>query len=88
MDLVSGAKTVLVMTSHCTHSGEPKLVAECRYPLTGRAVVSRVYTDLAVIDVGPDGFELRELAPGVNLRDVAERTSAPVVDARSDARTG
>lgn len=87
MDLVSGAKTVLVMTSHCTHSGEPKLVAECRYPLTGRAVVRRVYTDLAVIDIGPDGFELRELAPGVSLRDVAERTSAPVVDARSDSRT-
>ena len=52
MDLVTGVKAVYVMTSHCTSGGEPKLVAECRYPLTGKAVVSRVYTDLAVIDIG------------------------------------
>ena len=81
MDLVSGVSAVFVMTSHCTRSNEPKLVAECRYPLTGRAVVSRVYTDLAVIDIGSDGFEVRELAPGISLGDVAERTAAPITDA-------
>ena len=83
MDLVTGVKAVYVMTSHCTSGGEPKLVAECRYPLTGMAVVSRVYTDLAVIDIGSEGFAVRELAPGITLNDVAQRTAAPVVDARS-----
>lgn len=82
MDLVTGAKAVYVMASHCTREGEPKLVTECRYPLTGRAVVDRVYTDLAVIDITPRGFAVRDLAPGVTLSDVAERTAAPVVDAR------
>ena len=83
MDLVTGVKAVYVMTSHCTRDGEPKLVTECRYPLTGKAVVDRVYTDLAVIDITPQGFAVRELAPGVTLGDVAERTAAPLDDARS-----
>lgn len=85
MDLVTGVKAVYVMTSHCTRQGEPKLVAECRYPLTGQAVVDRVYTDLAVIDITPQGFAVRDLAPGIALGDIAERTAAPVVDARSGA---
>ena len=83
MDLVTGVKSVYVVTSHCTREGDPKLVDECRYPLTGKAVVDRVYTDLAVIDITPQGFAVRELAPGVALRDVEERTAAPVCDARS-----
>ena len=86
MDLVTGVKAVHVVTSHCTREGDPKLVDECRYPLTGKAVVDRVYTDLAVIDIAPQGFAVRELAPGVTLRDVEERTAAPVRDARSSPR--
>ena len=85
MDLVSGVKAVWVMTSHCTRSGAPKLVAECTQPLTGSAVVDRVYTDLAVVDIRPDGFAVRELAPGITLGDVAERTAAPITDARNSS---
>ena len=65
MDLAVGAKRVLVMTTHTTRDGRPKLVARCTYPLTAAAVVDRVYTDLAVLDVGPEGFVVREVAPGV-----------------------
>ena len=88
MDLVTGVKAVYVMTNHCTRKGEPKLVTACRYPLTGKAVVNRVYTDLAVIDITPQGFAVRDLAPGITLRDVAERTAAPVGDSRSGAHFG
>ncbi len=79
MDLVAGVETILVVTQHTTRTGEPKLVERCTYPLTGRGVVSRVYTDLAVIDVVPDGFRLLELAPGVSEDDVRRRTGAPLV---------
>lgn len=78
MDLVAGVKRVFVITQHCTKAGAPKLVEACTYPLTGRGVVTRVYTDLAVIDVAPEGFRLVELAPGVDLDHVAERTAAPL----------
>lgn len=78
MDLVAGVKRVFVITQHCTKDGEPKLVETCTYPLTGRGVVDRVYTDLAVIDVAPEGFRLVELAPGVDVDLVLERTGAPL----------
>ena len=65
MDLAVGAKRVLVMTTHTTRDGRPKLLARCSYPLTAAAVVDRVYTDLAVLDVDPGGFVVREVAPGV-----------------------
>ncbi len=81
MDLVSGVKAVYVVTSHCTRNGEPKLVTECRYPLTGKGVADRVYTDLAVIDITSPGFVVRDLAPGITLSDLVERTAAPIVDA-------
>ena len=87
MDLVTGVKAVYVVTSHCTREGAPKLVHECRYPLTGKAVVDRVYTDLAVIDIAQRGFAVRDLAPGITLGDVAERTAAPLVDARGGTLT-
>lgn len=74
MDLVAGVKTIYVITQHCTKTGEPKLVESCSYPLTGKAVVSRIYTDLAVIDVTADGFEVVELAPGVSFDYVQART--------------
>ena len=72
MDLVAGVKQVFVMTQHCTKTGEPKLVDSCSYPLTGRGVVNRIYTDLAVIDVTPEGFRVVELHPGVDFQAVQE----------------
>ena len=78
MDLVAGVKQVFVMTQHCTKTGEPKLVESCSYPLTGRGVVDRVYTNLAVIDVTPDGFQVVELCPGVEFETVQELTGAPL----------
>jgi len=79
MDLVAGVKTIYVITQHCTRGGEPKLVEACSYPLTGPAVVDRIYTDLAVIDLVPDGFQLVELSPGVDYDYVAERTGAALI---------
>jgi len=79
MDLVAGVKTIFVLTQHCTKHGDPKLVDACSYPLTGRQVVDRIYTDLAVIDVVPEGFQLVELSPGVDLDYVQERTGAPLL---------
>ena len=78
MDLVAGVKQVFVMTQHCTKTGDPKLVESCSYPLTGRGVVDRVYTNLAVIDVTPDGFQVVELCPGVEFETVQELTGAPL----------
>ena len=76
MDLVAGVKTIFVITQHCTNTGEPKLVESCSYPLTGKGVVSRIYTDLAVIDLTPDGFEVAEMAPGVTFDYLQQRTGA------------
>ena len=74
MDLVSGARRVVVLMDHVAKDGSHKLVEQCSLPLTGRAVVQRVVTDLAVVDVADGGLVLRELAPGVELADVRERT--------------
>jgi 3-oxoadipate CoA-transferase beta subunit len=87
MDLVSGVKTVWVMTSHCTREGTPKLVESCTYPLTGIGVVDRIYTDLAVIDLTGRGFEVIELAPGISLEDVKNRTAARLIDSRATKET-
>ena len=79
MDLVAGVQTIFVITQHTTRDGQPKLVERCSYPLTGRGVVDRIYTDLAVIDVTDAGFQLVELAPGVAYDYVADRTGAPLL---------
>ncbi len=79
MDLVAGVKNIYVITQHTTKDGTPKLVESCTYPLTGVGVVDRIYTDLAVIDVVDEGFQLVELAPGVGYDYVAERTGAPLL---------
>ena len=81
MDLVHGARRVLVIMEHVTKKGGAKLVESCSLPLTGRGVVSRVITDLAVVDITPGGFVLRELAPGVTADEVREKTDAPLIDA-------
>jgi len=83
MDLVAGVKTIYVITQHCTKNGEPKLVESCSYPLTGQKVVSRIYTDLAVIDIDAVGFNLIELAPGIDFDTVQSRTGARLIDGRS-----
>ena len=76
MDLVAGVKKVFVLTQHTTKTGEPKLVESCTYPLTGQKVVDRIYTDLAVIDITPAGFQTVELAPGVPFEHVQAMTGA------------
>ncbi len=79
MDLVAGVKSVYVITQHCTKNNEPKLVDRCTYPLTGRGVVNRIYTELAVIDVTSAGFALVELCPGVDFEFVRRCTGAPLL---------
>jgi 3-oxoadipate CoA-transferase beta subunit len=76
MDLVAGVKTVYVITQHTTRDGDAKLVESCTFPLTGVGVVDRIYTDLAVIDIGDAGFQVVELSPGVSFEYVQERTGA------------
>ena len=82
MDLVHGARRVVVLMEHVARDGSPKLVERCTLPLTGRGVVNRVITDLAVLDLDRSGasaaFVLRELAPGVELATVLASTGAPV----------
>jgi 3-oxoadipate CoA-transferase beta subunit len=88
MDLVAGVRTIFVITQHTTRAGVPKLVESCTFPLTGRRVVDRIYTDLAVIDVTADGFQLVELSPGVTFDYVAERTGAPLLPIQRETGDG
>ncbi len=79
MDLASGARRILVLTTHTTKDNEPKLVAACDYPLTAVRAVARVITDLAVLDCTPEGFRLVELAPDVSLQQLRQATGAPIL---------
>jgi 3-oxoadipate CoA-transferase beta subunit len=85
MDLAIGARQVFVMMEHQTKSGESKLVERCSYPLTGIGCVSRVYTDLAVIDVTPDGLVAVEWIDGLSFDELARLTAAPLRRAGRDA---
>ncbi|MDK3018814.1 3-oxoacid CoA-transferase subunit B [Pseudodonghicola flavimaris] len=78
MDLVHGAKRVAVVTDHVTRDGQPKLVAECSFPLTGVGCVTRVYTSLAVLDIDGGKFLLREKLPGLSMEALQAVTGAPL----------
>lgn len=79
MDLVQGVKNIFVITQHTTKTGEAKLVERCSYPLTGAGVASRIYTNLAVVDIRRDGFHIVELAPDVTFEEVEAKTDAGIL---------
>jgi len=79
MDLVAGVSTIFIMMRHVNRDGSPKLLKRCTFPLTGLGVVTRVYTDLAVLDVTPEGFRLVDLAPGNTIDAVQAVTEARIL---------
>lgn len=84
MDLVAGVRNIFVITQHCTKSGESKIVRSCTYPLTGKNVVTRIYTNYATLDVRDKKLYVRELAPGVDMDFLRSVTAA---DLHSDTST-
>ncbi|WP_422650559.1 Acyl-CoA:acetate/3-ketoacid CoA transferase, beta subunit [Cupriavidus sp. H18C1] len=82
MDLAIGAKQVFVMMEHLTKQGESKIVPECTYPLTGIGCVTRIYTDLATIDVTPDGLVARDLVEGLSFDELQRLTGVPLKQAQ------
>src|SRR5512139_3991702 len=78
MDLAAGAKRIWVVMEHLTKDGKSRLVENCSYPLTALGVVERVYTNLAVIDVTPAGFVVREIIPGMSFAELQQKTAAPL----------
>lgn len=79
MDLVAGAKKVIVATEHCTRDGSPKVLEKCTFPLTGEKVVDYIVSELAFIEVTENGLLLREIAPGITVEDVIAKTDAELI---------
>ncbi|MBN1650494.1 MAG: 3-oxoacid CoA-transferase subunit B [Bacteroidales bacterium] len=79
MDLVAAAKNIIVATTHTDRDGNPKLVKECKLPLTGIRCVTKIVSDLAVIEVTEKGFKLLERAPGVEVQEIIDKTGAPLI---------
>src|SRR5437762_2656407 len=79
MDLVASAKNIIVAMQHTNSKGESKLLSKCTLPLTGVECVKMIVTDLAVIDITPDGFLLKERAPGVSVEEIKSKTSGRLV---------
>jgi len=86
MDLAIGAKQVFVMMDHLTKAGEPKIVAQCTYPLTGSRCVNRIYTDLAVLDVTRGGLRIVEIVPGLSFEELQRCSGVPLL--RSEPEEG
>jgi 3-oxoacid CoA-transferase subunit B len=80
MDLVVGARRIVVITDHVAKDGKPKIVGSCTLPLTGTQVVDRIITDLAVLDVTPEGLRLIDTAPGVSRDEIREKTAAQIIN--------
>ncbi|NYT58577.1 3-oxoacid CoA-transferase subunit B [Alcaligenaceae bacterium] len=78
MDLVAGAKQLFVTMDHVTRDGQPKIVSQCSYPLTGKAVVDRIYTDLAIIDVCPEGLLVTAMIEGIDFSYLQSLTGCPL----------
>jgi 3-oxoacid CoA-transferase subunit B len=79
MDLVASARNIIVAMQHTNPKGEPKLLSACTLPLTGVKCVKKIVTDLAVLDIGPEGFLLLERAPGVSVEEIKSKTAGRLV---------
>ena len=86
MDLVAGARRVIIAMEHATKDGQPKILRQCSLPLTGVEVVDVIISELAVIDIGPTGLVLREVAPGVTPGDV-QKVTEPRLHVAPDLKT-
>jgi 3-oxoadipate CoA-transferase, beta subunit len=85
MDLAAGARRLWVIMEHQTKSGDSRLVGRCSYPLTAIGAVTRVYTNLAVLDITADGFVVRDMVPGLTLKELQQVTDAPLRLAATNA---
>lgn len=79
MDLVAGVKNILVITKHSTKDGKPKIVQKCKFPLTGKGVVKKIYTDLAILEVTQNGLLVHKMAPGISFDHLQEKTGAKLI---------